>query len=569
MSDRIIDIGIITVIPTEIDAITDVFKVKKTLHSTGNVRNIPYLKAELDSERSQRKLSIVISFVQGQGNTESAITTTNFLHDWYPRLMCLVGISAGISGKVKIGDVILPKTIHDYTLRKYENGTYFPRSRAFSRLDLLDDCLKLFPIRQENFAQLCKNQLGKEIAAAKIKAEKMKLTDSQFTTDLRICDGNLISDNVLIRDSNYFSQKLIGNDDRCQGGDMEASGFARACDIERKDFPWLVVRGISDFGDADKCDDFQSLAAKSACIALKEIIEHCINIDDFNPNPHAVEEKGNFQFDMIKQIREASEREDWTTVCNAAPLISRYLYLSSQYDLQIEIGELAKTAAEHTDNESLQAKYLVEDLGWTVFLNGDKATAKANIKHGRLLADEMGDYYLVAKAYRHQASIERRDGNIRKAEKFLSQALKKSELITDPKQKTEMRASLHFSLAKLKVSQKEESSLRECIEEAQNAAQEFEKINDHERALKVNSFIGRIYVKMGDITNAIEQYEIGLKKATENSRYDEMKLNALALMEYGDSSQVNKKELIAQMKRYCRNHHLQNEEKFWKKRERE
>ena len=44
---------------------------------------------------------------------------------------------------------------------------------------------------------------------------------------------------------------------------MEAAGFVHACISVYPPIPWYVVRGISDFGDNLKNDQFHSLAANA------------------------------------------------------------------------------------------------------------------------------------------------------------------------------------------------------------------------------------------------------------------------------------------------------------------
>jgi nucleoside phosphorylase len=52
--------------------------------------------------------------------------------------------------------------------------------------------------------------------------------------------------------------------------EMEGSGFAAAC--ESKSISWLVFRGISDYGDPDKADDWHALASLHAALAVKTFL---------------------------------------------------------------------------------------------------------------------------------------------------------------------------------------------------------------------------------------------------------------------------------------------------------
>lgn len=54
--------------------------------------------------------------------------------------------------------------------------------------------------------------------------------------------------------------------------EMEAHGFAAVA--AGKNVRWVVVRGISDFGDAGKNDDYHKVAATVAAETLRDFLEH-------------------------------------------------------------------------------------------------------------------------------------------------------------------------------------------------------------------------------------------------------------------------------------------------------
>lgn len=54
--------------------------------------------------------------------------------------------------------------------------------------------------------------------------------------------------------------------------EMEAAGIATACN--RASTPYLVIRGISDFGDGEKNDGAHLLAATAAAIVAIDFAEH-------------------------------------------------------------------------------------------------------------------------------------------------------------------------------------------------------------------------------------------------------------------------------------------------------
>ena len=171
MNAKIIDVGIITIVSTEIQALLNIFHAD--INDWEEIGMQRYYHASVFSEQVNRELSIVITSPKREGNTNCAITTTKFLYDWYPRIICLVGIGAGIRGKIRIGDVILPKKIHDYTVKKYERRKYTPRSESMDWPDCIDNMLKYHPFNERAFAETCEKELDKDILDARYKAERL------------------------------------------------------------------------------------------------------------------------------------------------------------------------------------------------------------------------------------------------------------------------------------------------------------------------------------------------------------------------------------------------------------
>lgn len=564
MDNKAIDVGIITIIPTEIKALLSVLNVNGNFEHR-EYGDANYLKTEIFSQKVNRKLSVVISFLnKDAGNTECAISTTRFLNDWYPKIMCLVGISAGIKGTVKIGDVVIPNKIHDRTIKAYKNGVFNPRTEGYSRSDYINGLMKINPLPSHDFATLCSKEIAFEINSAIKSARNLNMTEEEFDGNISIHDGSILSDNTLIRDSGYFDGIREDLDDKCRGADMEGAGFVRACSVERGDFPWLIIREISDFGNSSKCDDFQFLAAKSACIALRELIVKYFDIDAIKENPRAKVTKTPLEVNIIEQIKEAYKDGRWNEVCRIAPIISRYLWLSGQYELRIEIGNMVVEAASMISDDILRASYLIDDTGWTLYMYGNPKLARTHIKDGLRIAKEKKDFYLSSKAHRHLASIYRRSGKYDAAKSELNFAKVDAEQITDARDKAEMEAALLFSSAKLHYKSSDNTEVSQSLDDAKKAAEKFRAIKDNERAVKVYAFLGEVYNKQGDIANAVTFYSEGLDAAYETGRYDEIKSNTSALINIEGISSDKRNLYIKRVIGFCNIQKLSTEITFWK-----
>ena len=280
MIDKDIDVGIVTIIPTEIESL---FKIMNISEQNLVKINSPFLyyRSTLFSEQCGREISVVVSFINGDaGNVEASICTTHFLQNWHPKLMCMVGISAGIEGKIKIGDVVTPSKIIDRTKKVYKAGKYIPRTENYNRTRVIEQMLKRYKITPEAFFIECNKYILSDIKKAELVAKVNGIGESVYNGELRLVDGSIASEDTLIRDSGFFVPITENVDEKCRGAEMEAVGFVKACRTEKEDFPWIIFRGISDMGDVKKSDDFQALAAKSASVALKLYLEKVINFDE-------------------------------------------------------------------------------------------------------------------------------------------------------------------------------------------------------------------------------------------------------------------------------------------------
>lgn len=527
MINKIIDVGIITFIPIELKALFNIFKLKEDNIVISNSR-FSYWKTELYSEVNKRNLTVVFSHINGESNnTEASICTSHFLRDWYPKLMCLIGIGAGIKNKIKIGDVIIPKTIHDRTVKVYKEGKYITRGVSYSRIDSIEKIFKKNSVTSKEFNLNINKNLKSEIVNVKRVVTKKKMTNKEFQLPLTILDGSISSDNVLIRDSEYFKSIVNEIDEKCRGGEMESSGFIRSCQVENVGFPWIVFRGISDFGDKKKDDSFQDLAAKSASIAAKLYLSKIINYDLLSTNNRSIEEKTSLEYNLISQIDEAYKLKRWNQVCQIGKILSRHLLISGQNELRLKIGKMVEEAAGIINELDVRSNTLIDDLGWTSFIL-KKPEAKKYIFDGLRLANEIPDsYYIKVKAYRHLASISRQERKYKEAHNYLSKAELELNNINNIDDFNELKSSLVLSEGKLSFSQRE---YKESINYFKIALKLFKKNKDGIRESKVYSLIGNSYLKNGDKEKALNLFKKGKEVASKFGRYDEFVKNSESLI---------------------------------------
>lgn len=561
MIDKNIDVGIITIIPTEIESLFEIMNISEQNLVKINSPFL-YYKSKIFSEQCGREISLVVSFINGDaGNVEASICTTHFLQNWHPKLMCMVGISAGIEGKVKIGDVVTPSKIIDRTKKVYKAGRYIPRTENYNRTRVIEQMLKRYKITLEDFFLECNKYILSDIKRAELVAKANGIDESVYSRELRLVDGSIASEDTLIRDSEFFVPITENVDEKCRGAEMEAVGFVKACRTEKEDFPWIIFRGISDMGDVKKSDDFQVLAAKSASVALKLYLEKVINFDELENNPHYKDLNDSHDFNIYLQIEDSFKHQRWIEVCNISSVLSRYLWISGQLDLRIKLGNMVEKAAFEIKDFELRSKVLIDDLGWTTYCLGDVSNAKRYIEDGIRLGKEVCAYYVMAKGHRHLASIARQKGDIPETEKKLAEAMQYANMIENINEKEEMLNGLLVSEGKLYYAKMDyANSIVKFIE----ALQAYQKVSDRNREVKLYALLGNAYRKNMMLNDAIKYYQDGLEMAYSIGRYDEISKNTKCLVECLDSAQnFKKQELIDRILSFISSKQLTYEYRKW------
>lgn len=563
MIDKNIDVGIITIIPTEIESLFNILNISEQDMLKVNSPFL-YYKSKVYSEQCKKEISLVISFVNGEaGNVEAAICTAHFLQNWNPKIMCMVGISAGIEGKVKIGDVVIPSKIIDRTKKVYKEGRYIPRTENYNRTRVIDQMLKRHKITAKTFSLECNRYMSEDIEKATLVAKVNGLSDKVYSPELAFVDGSIVTEDSLIRDDKYFIPITENVDEKCRGAEMEAVGFVKACRTEKENFPWLIFRGISDMGDVKKSDDYQVLASKSASVALKLYIENVIDFDELENNFHYKEQHTSHDFNIYLQLEDSFKHQRWIEVCNLSTVLSRYLWISGQLDLRIKLGNMVEKAAFEIKDSVPRSKVLIDDLGWTTYCLGDTSSAKRYIEDGIRLAREVCAYYTVAKGHRHLASIARQNGDLLDTEEKLSEATKYANMINNSNEKKEMLNGLLVSEGKLFY---EKGDYTNSIKKFTEALQAYKAASDINREVKVYALLGNAYRKNMMLDEAVKFYQDGLERAYNIGRYDEISKNTMCLLECLDSSKKSEKqELIERILSFISSKQLTYEYSKWLK----
>lgn len=241
-----------------------------------------YYRGELESKRAKRSYSTVVICLGEPGNSTAAAAVTAAIGTFEPKAVFLSGIGGGIRKRTKIGDAVFSERILAYEPAAIAGGK---RPRLAPRPDterpsysMMQDLASWLSDKQRTARMHVRFQELGEIPRAKHGQEETYRDNVSTPVSTRaetVASGDKLIKNAA---SFYRLQKLH---DKIKVVEMEAVGLVAAC--RRASKPWLVVRGISDFGDEFKDDQFHTYASLTAAVALADFIAEGLQLEPTTP----------------------------------------------------------------------------------------------------------------------------------------------------------------------------------------------------------------------------------------------------------------------------------------------
>lgn len=205
-----------------------------------------------------KELSIIATSSQRMGMAAAASITTQVALSFQPRLMFMIGICAGVRGKVELGDIIVADHTWDYGAGKViaKGGT----------VDFLGDPHHI-SLPQEHRTIVSSYVVDCPFADEIYSEWKGKRGDSLPKVYLApmACGSQVVADKAIIEKIQKDHRKTLALE-------MESYGFMSAC--EKLGIKSMAVKSACDFADEDKDDDFQKYAAYTSAAFVAKYIFH-------------------------------------------------------------------------------------------------------------------------------------------------------------------------------------------------------------------------------------------------------------------------------------------------------
>jgi nucleoside phosphorylase len=270
-----VNVLMVTALPVELAAARDALGLhedppEKRGHSGTNI-----WRGALSSASSGESLVVGLCCLGLAGNIGAAAVVSELVAELSPRLVVMVGIAAGMRGKRRLGEVVINEEII----------TYEPAARI-----QIGDAHGV-QARPRTWrtphatAQYVVSYLSQPLSIERRVAEILLARGFAFPTPAHADDAvcapavyfaTIASGEKLIRDSIVWDE-LRSLHGKIDVAEMEAAGVAQACD--QHEVPFLVFRGISDFGDINKNDSYHQVASVVAAEVAVDFLRHGISFN--------------------------------------------------------------------------------------------------------------------------------------------------------------------------------------------------------------------------------------------------------------------------------------------------
>lgn len=245
--------------------------------------------------RDGLKLPVVAVGQREKGSIASATLAMKSINQFRPQYIFAAGIAAGILFKHKesqpeIGDVIIADSTWDLAKGKYTdneqsdlsfgNVGYIPRP-AMTYLN---------PDIRKIILKLCKSR------------------DNPVRTHI----GTYLTSGSVVANSYFMEKAILSSKLIAKALDMESFGITYACEMASPDKPTpIIAKGISDFADDKKSDDFQKQATENSIICIKYLLNN-LPIDSRFHNSEKNGKKNHFELlpALGRFFRNFIERQD-------------------------------------------------------------------------------------------------------------------------------------------------------------------------------------------------------------------------------------------------------------------
>ena len=284
-----IDFAFMTALPIERDALLRRLEGREVVQD--DYEPLTYYRGRISVPATGEYYEVVVVMLLGMGNDEAAVSTVRVIERWRPAYIFMVGIAGGVPGKVALGDVVVSDFVY-----YYEPAKRTPRGEQRRAQQFLSDRLL--------YGRALAYEAGEWRSDISIARPGAAQTDVPFP---KAYFGAIGSGEKVIADARALS-RLLKECPRLLAVAMEGAGVARAAAQQPHPPPFIEVRGICDYANEQKNDDWQPFAAEAAAAFTVGLLRSR-PIPPLGANSRRLQEKGSFLILCAQSLRPIAAHE--------------------------------------------------------------------------------------------------------------------------------------------------------------------------------------------------------------------------------------------------------------------
>jgi nucleoside phosphorylase len=200
--------------------------------------------------------SVVAHAQPAMGPNSASATITRLLAHFSPQLICMTGIAAGDPENTRLGDLVVSNRAFTYDDGKLVDGILQPESDTIQVHPALVHALEDFKARR--------NSTGQPFWLPAKWTERLpkSTTDEETGRNApRVHIAPFASSNKVVEEENIFPWLKLTTERKVRAVEMEAASLLQAVKAYNPGIPVFVVKGVCDFANSQKGDEFQEFAA--------------------------------------------------------------------------------------------------------------------------------------------------------------------------------------------------------------------------------------------------------------------------------------------------------------------
>lgn len=238
------DVAIITALNIEFENLTDSLQWEKRLEIEDTV---VYYSTSINT-KSNNNIKVIACCINQMGMQAAAAVASKVITKFSPKYLFISGICAGIKdSRINLGDIIVAKQCWNYEVGKISeddkgNLLFKPEIQSIPTNQGIISKLTDFSNSKQYLFNIYNDYKG-----------------SKPTTMLDVKFGTVGSGPYVLNSKIYLND-LISAERKLLGIDMEGFGIYQAAQYFNNTIP-ILIKGVSDYGDINKKDDFQNYAS--------------------------------------------------------------------------------------------------------------------------------------------------------------------------------------------------------------------------------------------------------------------------------------------------------------------